>query len=42
MMYSFFYEDFSGFYLEGIKPRDGQVIHGEVLNKTINFEKICK
>lgn len=43
MMYSFFYEDFSGFYLEGIKPRDGQIIHGEVLDKTINFfEKICK
>lgn len=42
MIYSFFYEDFSGFYLEAIKPKETLLLPEEVLHKTIEFfERIC-
>ncbi|MCC6815194.1 MAG: valine--tRNA ligase [Saprospiraceae bacterium] len=42
LLYSFFMDDFSGFYLEAIKPQGGSQISDELMNKTIHFfSRIC-
>ncbi|MEP7196178.1 MAG: valine--tRNA ligase [Saprospiraceae bacterium] len=42
LIYSFIWEDFCGFYLEALKPREEHFISLEVFDKTILFfDKIC-
>lgn len=42
LIYSFVFDDFCGFYLEAIKPREGNQISKQVLENSIQyFSKIC-